>query len=82
MVWPQEKTQTERGVHILLIYADDINLLAKSMNTIRRKTDALLPITNEVGLEVIYKEKETGSCLVIRMQGAVMRISQVLKYLR
>jgi hypothetical protein len=68
------------GLHIQLIYNGDVNLLAKSMNTIRRNTDALLPTTNEVGLEVFSRQKKkyrfllVCSCLVIRMQVAIMRM--------
>jgi hypothetical protein len=46
------------GQHILLIYTDDVNLLAKSKNTTRRTTDALLRTANKVGVEEISRQKK------------------------
>jgi hypothetical protein len=38
--------------HQLLVYADDINLLADNINTIKKNTDALIDTINEAGLDV------------------------------
>jgi hypothetical protein len=40
------------GTHQLLIYADDVNMLDKSMNTIRKNKEALSEESREVSLEV------------------------------
>jgi hypothetical protein len=39
------------GAHQLMIYADDVNLLADNIDTIR-KTETLTDASKEVGLEV------------------------------
>jgi hypothetical protein len=40
------------GTHQLLVHADDVNILSKSIYTIRKNTDALLIVNKEIGLEV------------------------------
>jgi hypothetical protein len=39
------------GTHQLLVYANDMNLLGDNIDTIRKNTETLTPVT-EVGLEV------------------------------
>jgi hypothetical protein len=40
------------GIHQLLVYADDVNLLGDSVNTVKENTKALLEISRDVGLEI------------------------------
>jgi hypothetical protein len=40
------------GTHQLLVYADDVNILGRSIHTIRKNTEALLSPSKEIGLEV------------------------------
>jgi len=40
------------GTHQLLVYADDINLLGDSINTIKENTQTLLKTGRDVGLEI------------------------------
>ena len=40
------------GTHQLLAYADDVNILAGSMHTLKENADALVAATREIGLEV------------------------------
>jgi hypothetical protein len=40
------------GTHQLLVYADDVNLLADSTNIIREKICILLEVSRDVGLEI------------------------------
>jgi glutaredoxin-related protein len=40
------------GTHQLLVYADDVNLLDNSTNTIKENTETLLEVSRDVGLEI------------------------------
>jgi hypothetical protein len=44
------------GTHQKLVYADDVNLLGDSINTIEEKSERLLEATSDTGL-VINAEK-------------------------
>jgi len=35
-----------------MVYVDDVNLLGKNTNTIKRRTESLLGASREVGLEI------------------------------
>ena len=46
------------GTHQLLVYADDVNILGKSIHTVKENAEALVVATKEIGLEVnAYKTK-------------------------
>ena len=40
------------GTHQILAYADDVNILGRSIRTIKEKTEALVVAGKEIGLEV------------------------------
>ena len=40
------------GTHQLLVFADDINILGRSIHTIKKFTIALVAASKEIGLEV------------------------------
>jgi hypothetical protein len=40
------------GTHLLLAYADDVNLLADNIDTIKKNTETLTDASKEVGLEI------------------------------
>jgi hypothetical protein len=40
------------AVHQLLVYADDVNLLSDSVNTIKENSETLLEASRDIGLEI------------------------------
>jgi hypothetical protein len=40
------------GTHQLLVYADDVNLLCDSVNTIKENTGTILQASRDIGLEI------------------------------
>jgi len=56
------------GTHQLLAYADDVNILAESIHTLKENAEALVATTREIGLEVSAVKLSTWSCLEIRMK--------------
>ena len=40
------------GTHQLLAYADDVNILGGSVDTVKKTAEALVAATKEIGLEV------------------------------
>jgi hypothetical protein len=50
-----QKNQVElklNGTHLILAYADDVNLLGDNKNAINKNTQTLIDVSKEVGLEV------------------------------
>jgi hypothetical protein len=41
------------GIHQLLVYVDDVNMMGGSVYTIKKYTETLLTASKEIGLEVI-----------------------------
>jgi hypothetical protein len=46
------------GTHQLLAYADDVNLLADNIDTIKKNTESLIDASKEVGLKINVEKKK------------------------
>jgi hypothetical protein len=40
------------GIHQMLVYADDVNILGVDIDTIKKNTETLIDASKEIGLEV------------------------------
>jgi hypothetical protein len=58
-------------VRIIGDYADDVNILGRSVHTIKKNTGALVVASEEIGLEVNAEKLSTWSCPEIKMQDEV-----------
>jgi hypothetical protein len=56
------------GTHQLLVYADDVNLLANNVDIIKKSSETLIDASKEVGLEV--NTEKTKYILLSRHQNA------------
>jgi hypothetical protein len=45
------------GTHKLFVYADDVNLLDDSVNTIKENSETLLEASKDIGLEINAEKK-------------------------
>ena len=46
------------GTHQLLVYADDVNVLGRSVHTVKTNTEPVVVASKEIGLEVNADETE------------------------
>ena len=59
-------------VHIsFLVYVDDVNILGRTVHTMKKNPEALVVASKEIGREVDTEKLSTWSCLEIRMQEKV-----------
>jgi sorting nexin-29 len=56
------------GTHQLLVYADDVNLLGDSVNTIKENSETLLKGSRDIGLEI--NAEETKYMIMFRYQNS------------
>jgi hypothetical protein len=54
------------GTHLLLFYADDVNILGESVHTVEKKTEILVVVIKDIGLEV--NTDETKCTIMYRDQ--------------
>jgi hypothetical protein len=59
------------GTHQLLVYADDVNILGRSIRSIKKNAEDLVIASKEIGLELMLRKLSTWSCLKIRMQDTI-----------
>jgi hypothetical protein len=50
------------GTHQLLVYADDVNLLGDSVNTIKENSETFLEASRDIGLEI---NAEKTKCMIM-----------------
>jgi hypothetical protein len=60
------------GAHLLLIYADDVNLWVDNINTIKKVTVALTNASKKVGLEANTHKTKYMLQSATRMQGKII----------
>ena len=56
------------GTYLLLVYADDVNILGGSIHTINKNAEALVVAGKNIRLQYMLIILTTRSCLKMRMQ--------------
>jgi hypothetical protein len=78
------------GTHQLLAYADDVNILGRSVHTLRENSDALVVATNEIGLEVntnktkymvVCRDRNAGRGHGVKINNSSIERVEEFKYL-
>ena len=59
------------GMHQLLFYADDVNIVGESVHTIKKNAETLVVASKETGIEVNFYKTKYMIMLEIRMQDKV-----------
>jgi hypothetical protein len=62
----------EHATHQFLVYADDVNILGRSIHTLKKKAKALLIAGKKISLEINAEKKiNIRSCLDISTQNKI-----------
>jgi len=78
------------GTHQLLAHADDVNILAGSIHTLKENAEALVTATREIGLEVsadktkymvVSRDQNAGRILCVRIDNSTFERVEEFKYL-
>jgi len=78
------------GTHQLLAYADDVNVLGGSVDTVKKNAEALLAATKEIGLEVnahktkymtVSRDQNAGQIHSVKSDNSSIERVEEFKYL-
>jgi len=78
------------GTHQLLVYADDVNILGRSIHTLKDNPEALVAATREIGLEVsadntkymvVSRDQNAGRIHSARIDNSTFERVEEFKYL-
>ena len=78
------------GTHQLLAYADDVNILRRSIHTLKENAEALVAATREIGLEVsadktkymvMSRDQNAGRIHSVRIDNSSFERVEEFKYL-
>jgi len=78
------------GTHQLLAYADDVNVLAGSIRTLKENAEALVAAAREIGLEVsadktkymvMFRDQNAGQIQSLRIDNSTFERVEEFKYL-
>jgi len=78
------------GTHQLFAYADDVNILAGSIHTLKENAEALIAATREIGLEVsadktkymvMSRDQNAGRIQSVRIENSTFERVEEFKYL-
>jgi hypothetical protein len=61
-----QERMKQNGIHPLLVYADNVNLLGENINTIKKNTDALLDVSEEAGKHMLCINTRMGKITTYR----------------
>jgi len=80
----------QNGTHQLFAYADDVNILAGSMHTLKENAEALIAATRDFGLEVsadktkymvMSRDQNAGRIQSVRIDNSTFKRVEEFKYL-
>ena len=78
------------GTHQMLAYADDVNILARSIHTVKENAEALVAANREIGLEVsadktkylvMSRDQNAGRIHSVRIDNSTFERVEEFKYL-
>jgi hypothetical protein len=78
------------GTHQLLAYADDVNILGKSVRTVKKNAEALVAATKEIGLEAnahknkymtVFRDQNAGRIHSMKMDNSSIERVEEFIYL-
>jgi len=78
------------GTHQLVAYADDVNILGRSIHTLKENAEALVAATRQIGLEVsadktkymvMSRDQNAGGLHSVRIDNSTFESVEEFKYL-